>query len=93
VKVTFQVTDPKSAVYRTRDYSQGVERPAATAIRAVLGRMPLEEAVMSGDPIDREVLTVLQEATGDWGVKTTRVERVEDWHQRTTLKIDTKDRH
>lgn len=73
-KVTFQVSDPKSAVYQVGNYSYGVEQLTATAVRAALDRMSLEEAVMSGDPLESEVLGVLQEAAGRWGIRTTRVE-------------------
>jgi regulator of protease activity HflC (stomatin/prohibitin superfamily) len=56
------------------NHSHGVEQLTATAVRAALARMSLEEAVMSGDPLESEVLGVLHEATGGWGIRTTRVE-------------------
>jgi hypothetical protein len=61
-----------------RGQAADLDRLAATAIGAALSRLPLEEAVMSrdmsGDRLNREVLTARRDATGGRGSRTTRVE-------------------
>jgi regulator of protease activity HflC (stomatin/prohibitin superfamily) len=72
--VYFQVTDPKSATYEIADYIQAIEQLTVTTLRNVVGGMSLEETLTSRDSINTQLRSVLDEATGKWGVRVNRVE-------------------
>ncbi len=72
--VYFQVNDPRSATYEIADYLSAVEQLTATTLRNVVGSMNLEEALTSRDVINSQLRAVLDQATGKWGIKVTRVE-------------------
>ena len=72
--IYFQPTDPKSAVYEIANYIQGIEQLTVTTLRNVIGSMDLERALTSRDEINRHLSGVLDETTGRWGIKVTRVE-------------------
>jgi regulator of protease activity HflC (stomatin/prohibitin superfamily) len=68
------VNDPKSASYEIVDYIQGIEQLVVTTLRNVIGGMTLEDTLTSRDKINAELRTVLDEATGKWGLRSNRVE-------------------
>ena len=70
----FQVTDPRSAAYEIADYLQAVEQLTVTTLRNVVGSMDLERTLTSRDSINSLLRTVLDEATGKWGLRVNRVE-------------------
>lgn len=72
--VYFQVNDPRSATYEIADYLGAVEQLTATTLRNVVGSMNLEEALTSRETINSQLRAVLDQATGKWGIKVTRVE-------------------
>jgi len=72
--IYFQVTDPKSATYEIADYISGVEQLTVTTLRNVVGGLTLERALTSRDQINAALRTVLDEATGRWGLRVNRVE-------------------
>lgn len=72
--VYFQVTNPRSAVYEIDDYIAGVEQLTITTLRNVVGGMTLEETLTSRDSINSQLRGVLDEATGRWGLRVSRVE-------------------
>ncbi|HEX8076100.1 MAG TPA: SPFH domain-containing protein [Thermoleophilaceae bacterium] len=72
--IYFQVTDPKAASYEISDYIQGIEQLVVTTLRNVCGGMTLEDTLTSRDKINAELRTVLDEATGKWGIRVNRVE-------------------
>jgi regulator of protease activity HflC (stomatin/prohibitin superfamily) len=72
--IYFQVTDPKAAMYEIADYISGIEQLTVTTLRNVAGGMTLEETLTSRDTINAELRTVLDEATGKWGIRVNRVE-------------------
>ncbi len=72
--VYFQVTNPRSAVYEINDYIAGVEQLTITTLRNVVGGMTLEETLTSRDSINKQLRGVLDEATGRWGLRVSRVE-------------------
>lgn len=72
--VYFQVNDPRSATYEIADYLGAVEQLTATTLRNVVGSMNLEEALTSRETINGQLRAVLDQATGKWGIKVTRVE-------------------
>ncbi|MFD7844943.1 SPFH domain-containing protein [Nocardia sp. NPDC059764] len=72
--VYFQVTSPQAAVYEISNYIAAVEQLTITTLRNVVGGMTLEETLTSRDQINGELRGVLDEATGRWGLRVSRVE-------------------
>jgi regulator of protease activity HflC (stomatin/prohibitin superfamily) len=70
----FQVTDPRAADYEIADYLQGIEQITATTLRNVIGTMDLEQTLTSRDKINNQLRGVLDDASGKWGIRVTRVE-------------------
>jgi regulator of protease activity HflC (stomatin/prohibitin superfamily) len=70
----FQVTDPRAADYEIVNYIQAVEQLTATMLRSVIGSMDLEQALTSRDQINTMLRGVLDDASGKWGIRVTRVE-------------------
>jgi regulator of protease activity HflC (stomatin/prohibitin superfamily) len=74
VVVYFRVTDPRAATYEIANYLIGVEQLSITTLRNVVGGLNLEEALVSRDVINGKLNATLDEATGSWGIKISRVE-------------------
>ncbi|GAA4892827.1 SPFH domain-containing protein [Stackebrandtia albiflava] len=72
--IYYMVTDSVRATYAIANYLQGVEQLTVTTLRNVVGSMDLETALTSRDTINSALRVVLDEATGKWGIKVTRVE-------------------
>ena len=72
--IYFQVTDPRAATYEVANYITAVEQLTVTTLRNVVGGMELEHALTSRDRINSELRKELDEATGKWGIRVSRVE-------------------
>ncbi|WP_400998468.1 SPFH domain-containing protein [Agromyces sp. GXQ0307] len=72
--VYFQVTDARAATYEINNYLGAVEQLTTTTLRNVVGGLNLEEALTSRDNINGQLRIVLDEATGKWGIRVSRVE-------------------
>ena len=70
----FQVTDPRAADYEIVDYIQAIDQITATMLRSVIGSMDLEQTLTSRDKINTLLRGVLDDASGKWGIRVTRVE-------------------
>jgi regulator of protease activity HflC (stomatin/prohibitin superfamily) len=70
----FQVTDPRAADYEIVNYIQAIEQLAATMLRSVIGSMDLEQTLTSRESINTQLRGVLDDASGKWGIRVTRVE-------------------
>jgi len=70
----FQVTDPRAADYEIVNYIQAIEQITATMLRSVIGSMDLEKTLTSRDQINNMLRGVLDDASGKWGIRVTRVE-------------------
>jgi regulator of protease activity HflC (stomatin/prohibitin superfamily) len=70
----FQVTDAKAADYEIVDYIGAIEQLTATMLRSVIGSMDLEQTLTSRDKINTALRGVLDDASGKWGIRVTRVE-------------------
>src|ERR1043166_4946230 len=70
----FKVVDPVRATYEIANFLQAIEQLTVTTLRNVIGSLDLEKALTSRDEINRHLSTVLDETTGRWGIKVTRVE-------------------
>ncbi len=72
--VYFQVTDARAATYEIANYLGAVEQLTTTTLRNVVGGLNLEQALTSRDNINGQLRIVLDEATGKWGIRVSRVE-------------------
>ncbi|WP_426515266.1 SPFH domain-containing protein [Diaminobutyricibacter sp. McL0618] len=72
--VYFQVTDARAATYEIANYLGAVEQLTTTTLRNVVGGLNLEQALTSRDEINGQLRIVLDEATGKWGIRVSRVE-------------------
>jgi regulator of protease activity HflC (stomatin/prohibitin superfamily) len=70
----FTITDPKSVSYEVASPLQAIEQLTVTTLRNVIGGLTLEETLTSRDEINSQLRTVLDEATGRWGIRVNRVE-------------------
>src|SRR3954463_7710470 len=70
----YKVVDPVRATYEIANYLQAIEQLTVTTLRNVIGSLDLERALTSRDEINRHLSGVLDETTGRWGIKVTRVE-------------------
>ncbi|MCL4801284.1 MAG: SPFH/Band 7/PHB domain protein [Burkholderiales bacterium] len=72
--VYYQVTDPRLASYGTSDYLMAITQLAQTTLRSEVGKMELDKTFESRDEINRQIVSVLDDAGRSWGVKVLRYE-------------------
>ena len=72
--IYFQVTDARAATYEIANYVAAVEQLTVTTLRNVVGGMDLDMTLTSRDKINGELRKELDEATGRWGLRVSRVE-------------------
>ncbi|MEV4756288.1 SPFH domain-containing protein [Micromonospora sp. NPDC049559] len=70
----FKVVDAVRATYEIADFLRAIEQLTVTTLRNVIGSLDLERALTSREEINRHLSGVLDETTGRWGIKVTRVE-------------------
>lgn len=70
----FYVVDPEASVVKVMDYMQATTQIGQTTLRNVLGQSELDELLAQRNKINRELQTIIDEHTGQWGVKVTAVE-------------------
>lgn len=70
----FQVTDPQRASYGTSNYVVAITQLAQTTLRSVVGRMELDKTFEERDLINKSVVSAIDEAALNWGVKVLRYE-------------------
>jgi regulator of protease activity HflC (stomatin/prohibitin superfamily) len=70
----FQVTDPMRASYGSSNFIVAITQLAQTTLRSVIGRMELDKTFEERDAINASVVTSLDEAALNWGVKVLRYE-------------------
>jgi regulator of protease activity HflC (stomatin/prohibitin superfamily) len=70
----FTITDPRSATYEVANPLQAIEQLTVTTLRNVIGGLTLEATLTARENVNAELRTVLDEATGKWGIRINRVE-------------------
>lgn len=72
--IYYQVTDPVAATYGIADPMAAIEQLAVTTLRNIIGTMEMEQALTGRDEINGQLRGQLDEATGRWGIRVSRVE-------------------
>ncbi|MBE9117654.1 paraslipin [Lusitaniella coriacea LEGE 07157] len=72
--VYWQIIDLEKTFYLVEDVEEAIENLVLTTLRSEIGQLDLEDTYSSRDKINKTLLQQLDEATGNWGVKVTRVE-------------------
>ncbi len=72
--IYYQVTNPEAATYEIADPMSAIEQLAVTTMRNIIGTMDMEQALTGRDQINGQLRGVLDEATGRWGIRVSRVE-------------------
>ena len=72
--IYFQITDPKLYTYGVEYPMNAIENLTATTLRNIIGDMELDQSLTSRDTINAKMRSILDEATGPWGIKVNRVE-------------------
>lgn len=70
----FQVTDPMRASYGSSNYLMAISQLAQTTLRSVIGRMEMDKTFEERDMINAQVVSAIDEAALNWGVKVLRYE-------------------
>lgn len=72
--IYFQVTDPMRASYGSSNYVAAITQLAQTTLRSVIGKMELDKTFEERESINAAVVSALDEAALNWGVKVLRYE-------------------
>ncbi len=72
--IYYQVTNPEAATYEIANPMSAIEQLAVTTMRNIIGTMDMEQALTGRDQINGQLRGVLDEATGRWGIRVSRVE-------------------
>jgi regulator of protease activity HflC (stomatin/prohibitin superfamily) len=72
--IYFTVTDARAVSYEVANPLQAMEQLTVTTLRNVVGDLTLEQTLTSRDDINLRLRSVLDEATGKWGIRVNRVE-------------------
>ncbi len=70
----YKVLDPMASVLQVGQFERAAEGIATTTLRAVIGGIPLDDALSEREHINSMLRTRLDEVTERWGVKVTNVE-------------------
>ena len=70
----FQVTEPNLATYGSSNYILAITQLAQTTLRSVIGKLELDKTFEERDMINHAVVSALDQAAQNWGVKVLRYE-------------------
>jgi regulator of protease activity HflC (stomatin/prohibitin superfamily) len=72
--VYIEISSPMDAILRVEQYMPATLQLAATTLRAIIGRMELDEVLAKRAEINNEVAEILEARVEQWGVNITAVE-------------------
>ncbi|MFL9916319.1 SPFH domain-containing protein [Paraburkholderia fungorum] len=70
----FQVTDPMKASYGSSNFVFAITQLSQTTLRSVIGKLELDKTFEERDFINHSIVSSLDEAAQNWGVKVLRYE-------------------
>jgi regulator of protease activity HflC (stomatin/prohibitin superfamily) len=70
----FQVTDPMRASYGSSNYVHAITQLAQTTLRSVIGKLELDRTFEERAILNAQVVSAIDEAALNWGVKVLRYE-------------------
>jgi regulator of protease activity HflC (stomatin/prohibitin superfamily) len=70
----FQVTDAMKASYGSSNFVSAITQLSQTTLRSVIGKLELDKTFEERDLINHSVVSALDEAASNWGVKVLRYE-------------------
>src|SRR5512140_2180457 len=70
----FQVTDPQRASYGASNYILAITQLSQTTLRSVIGKLELDRTFEEREFINHSVVSAIDEAAMNWGVKVLRYE-------------------
>jgi regulator of protease activity HflC (stomatin/prohibitin superfamily) len=72
--VYLRVANPDDAVLKVKDYLRATSLISQATLRSVLGRSLVDELIVHRDRINSELLKIVGEQTGPWGLEVSTVE-------------------
>ncbi len=72
--VYFRVLDSQKAIINVENFLDATSQLAQTTLRSVLGQHDLDEMLASRETLNRDIQTILDQQTDDWGIKVSNVE-------------------
>src|SRR6059036_3451457 len=70
----FRIVDPRAAIVQVENFIVATSQIAQTTLRSVLGQHVLDELLAEREKINAILQTIIDEATGPWGIKVSIVE-------------------
>jgi regulator of protease activity HflC (stomatin/prohibitin superfamily) len=70
----FQVTDPMKASYGSSNFVFAITQLSQTTLRSVIGKLELDKTFEERDFINHSIVSSLDQAAANWGVKVLRYE-------------------
>src|SRR5881398_183669 len=70
----FRIVEPKNAIVQIEDFMASTSQSAQTTLRSVLGQHVLDELLSEREKINAILQSIIDEATGPWGIKVSIVE-------------------
>ncbi|MGF1611756.1 MAG: slipin family protein [Kiloniellales bacterium] len=72
--IYFRVVDPEKAINRVENFAVATSQLAQTTLRSVLGKHELDEMLAERDKLNKDIQSILDEQTDEWGIKVANVE-------------------
>ncbi len=72
--VYFRVLDPEMAINNVENYLEATSQLAQTTLRSVLGQHELDELLSERETLNRDLQSILDQHTDNWGIKIANVE-------------------
>ena len=72
--VYFRVVDPEKAIIQVEDYFEATSQLAQTTLRSVLGQHELDEMLSERETLNKNIQSILDDASDSWGIKVSNVE-------------------
>ncbi|WP_027858954.1 slipin family protein [Marinobacterium jannaschii] len=72
--VYFRVLDAQKAIINVENFLEATSQLAQTTLRSVLGQHDLDEMLSSRDMLNKDIQSILDAQSDDWGIKVSNVE-------------------